>query len=62
MNKPIDFSRIRLALKGKQLVGFKFVRSTGAKIGAVKSGLVKSGLVKSGLSKVGLAKVGAAKI
>lgn len=57
MGKSVDFSRIRSALKGKQLVGFQRTAEKNLKAAGSKSGFTKPGpLAKSGASKAGFTK------
>jgi hypothetical protein len=53
MTKAIDLARIRNALKGKKLVGFKTEATGSKKSGAVKIGKPQQGLTKSGKTPVG---------
>jgi hypothetical protein len=67
MNKSIDLSRIRSALKGKDLVGFNVAGDTAASVlrtvqvsnpqgGRAKASALRIGIKKSGATKVGLTK------
>ena len=59
MNKPVDLARIRGALRGKQLLGFKLgpnSKTGRSKAGNGKVGAGKTGVTKQGLSKAGLIK------
>jgi hypothetical protein len=56
MNKSVDLKRIRSALRGKQLVGFK--PGPNSKAGRSKAGAGKIGAGKTGVTKQGPSKRG----
>jgi len=64
-------ARIRCALKGKKLVGFKTIPATkegeqdaenGPRVARSKTGSVKQGVTKTGGVKVGFTKLGLSKL
>jgi hypothetical protein len=64
MNKSVELTRIRNALEGRQLLGFKPGPTKGSRLSAEKSskaGRSKTGGVKVGAVKFGLAKRGITK-
>jgi hypothetical protein len=72
MKKSIDLARVRLALKGKDLVGFDFcgiapraappAQQTGRQSEEPKTSAVKIGGRKTGLNKLGFIKRGGVKV